>query len=109
MDHIEETDLYVKYFKIIDGKNVLHREAGPAIEWKSGDKEYFINDQLHREDGPAIDYKTLKIWYQQDQIHRIDGPAIIAEKENKYYLKGKEVDVTTDEDFFNFIKFKAFW
>jgi hypothetical protein len=32
----------------------LHRIDGPAIEWKSGHKEWYINGQRHREDGPAV-------------------------------------------------------
>ena len=42
----------------------LHREDGPAIEWKSGTKEWRINGKLHRIDGPAIEYSDgSKIWY----------------------------------------------
>lgn len=35
---------------------ILHREDGPAIEWKNGDKHWFINGNRHREDGAAIEY-----------------------------------------------------
>lgn len=41
------------YFK--DEKcTMLHREDGPAVEWKDGSEEWYINDVLHREDGPAV-------------------------------------------------------
>jgi hypothetical protein len=55
----------------------LHRLDGPAVEWNSGTKEWWINGQLHREDGPAVewDYGT-KEWYINGQYHREDGPAI---------------------------------
>ena len=36
----------------------LHRTDGPAIEWNSGSKEWYINGERHREDGPAIEYLT---------------------------------------------------
>ena len=26
--------------------NELHREDGPAIEWKNGDKNYYLNNKL---------------------------------------------------------------
>lgn len=46
-------------------KNGLaHRVDGPAIEYSSGDKEWWINDQRHREDGPAVIYGDgTKEWF----------------------------------------------
>lgn len=35
---------------------ILHREDGPAVEWKSGTKEWWVNGRLHRINGPAIEY-----------------------------------------------------
>jgi hypothetical protein len=29
--------------------NKLHREDGPAIEWANGDKEWYLTGQRHRE------------------------------------------------------------
>jgi hypothetical protein len=34
----------------------LHREDGPALEWSSGDKSWWINGKRHREDGPSIEW-----------------------------------------------------
>jgi hypothetical protein len=34
----------------------LHREDGPAVEYASGGRLWYINGKLHREDGPAIEY-----------------------------------------------------
>ena len=74
-----------------------HREDGPAIEYVSGDKEWYINGRLHREDGPAIEYANgSKSWYIKGELHREDGPAI--ERINGYkawYIKGNEL--TLDE------------
>lgn len=33
----------------------VHREGGPAIEWKNGDKSWYRHGKLHREGGPAIE------------------------------------------------------
>jgi len=42
----------------------FHREDGPAVEYASGNKEWWINGNLHREDGPAIEYAYgNKEWY----------------------------------------------
>jgi hypothetical protein len=42
----------------------LHRTDGPAVEWKNGHKEWWINGQLHREDGPAVKYGDGRVsWY----------------------------------------------
>ncbi len=41
----------------------LHRINGPAIEYESGDKFYYVDDKIHREDGPAVEYSNGdKIW-----------------------------------------------
>ena len=37
--------------------DILHREGGPAIECKNGEKYYYKYGKTHRIDGPAI------IWY----------------------------------------------
>ena len=42
----------------------LHREDGPAIEYKNGIKEWFQNGIRHRINGPAIEYPNARIaWY----------------------------------------------
>ncbi len=62
--------------------NKLHREDGPAIEWKNGNKHWLLNDRLHRTDGPAIDLVetelecTVKKWSINGKYHREDGPAV---------------------------------
>lgn len=38
-------------WRLPDG--TLHRDYGPAIEWESGDQEWYKHGKLHREDGPA--------------------------------------------------------
>ena len=44
--------------------NILHKEDGPAVEWKHGKKEWWINGKRHREDGPAIIYDNgVMFWY----------------------------------------------
>jgi hypothetical protein len=60
----------------LDGK--LHREDGPAIEWKNGTKEWYRNGRQHREDGPAFESASGKYkgWWINGQRHREDGPAI---------------------------------
>lgn len=45
-------------------KGQCHREDGPAVEFTSGAKAWYLNDELHREDGPAIEYSNgTKEWY----------------------------------------------
>jgi len=49
---------------LIKGTDTLHREDGPAVEWKHGKKEWWINGKRHREDGPAIIYDNgVMLWY----------------------------------------------
>jgi hypothetical protein len=77
---------------------ILHREDGPAIEWKGGRKFWYLNGELHREDGPAIEWANGdKSWYLNGILHREDGPAF--ERVDGYkawYLNGVEY---SKEDF----------
>jgi hypothetical protein len=42
-----------------------------------GGEEWYVNEKLHREDGPAIEERNGdKYWYINGRIHRKDGPAI---------------------------------
>jgi hypothetical protein len=44
--------------------NQYHRTDGPAIEWASGDKEWYVNGKRHRTDGPAIEWSSgTKEWW----------------------------------------------
>jgi hypothetical protein len=43
---------------------VLEREDGPAKEWASGTKKWYLNGEMHREDGPAVEWASgTKCWY----------------------------------------------
>lgn len=45
-------------------KGEFHRENGPAIEWKNGDKEWWFDGRRHRIDGPAIEWPSgMKSWW----------------------------------------------
>lgn len=51
----------------LDGK--LHREDGPAIERKNGDKYWYRNGEAHREDGPAVEYADGdKHWFLNGEV-----------------------------------------
>jgi len=72
---------------------ILHREDGPAIEWSSGSRAWYLNGERHREDGPAVEYADdSKEWYLNGKLHREDGPAIEDPDGYKsWYLNGKEL------------------
>jgi hypothetical protein len=47
------------------------------IEYKNGDKAWFLNGSRHRADGPAVIRSNgITAWWQFGIRHRIDGPAI---------------------------------
>ena len=78
----------------------LHREDGPAVEYANGNKEWCINGMYHREDGPAIDRVAHREWWIQGRRHREDGPAIERTTgRQEWYLKGRRVDVLTQDQF----------
>ncbi len=70
-----------------------HREDGPAVEYASGTKSWWLNDQLHREDGPAVEYTNGdKYWYLNGKYHRVDGPAAeYANGDKVWYLNDKRL------------------
>ncbi len=44
--------------------NQFHCKDGPAIIYKNGSTEWYINGKLHRLDGPAIEFANgKKYWY----------------------------------------------
>jgi len=48
-------------------KGLYHRIDGPAVEYASGAKEWFVNGKHHRIDGPASIFpKTNKYWALND-------------------------------------------
>ena len=68
--------------------NIYHRENGPAIEWKSGSKEWFFNGKHHRINGPAAEhYNGNRIWYFNGNMHRNKGPAFIYINGERAWLK----------------------
>jgi len=72
---------------------ILHREDGPAIEFVSGDKAWFLNGKCHREDGPAIEWADgSKAWYLNGKRHRLDGPAVeYIDGRKEWYVDGKNL------------------
>jgi hypothetical protein len=59
----------------VEGK--LHREDGPAVEYKAGGGEWWLHGVNHREDGPAVVFSDGSwAWYRDGRLHRIDGPAL---------------------------------
>jgi len=79
-----------KYWKLPNGD--LHRGNDlPAVERKSGDKEWYVNGKHHRENNkPAIEYKNgEKFWYVNGKPHRTDGAAFENASGHKlWYLEG---------------------
>ena len=71
----------------------LHREYGPAVEYKNGNKCWYINGKRHRVGGPAIEwnYDGYKAWYINGKLHREYGPAVEYKNGDKcWYINGKE-------------------
>ena len=82
------------------GKDHYHRLDGPAVEWKNGSKEWWIDDKRHRSDGPAIEYVGgTKYWYVDGKLHRIDGPALEYKDGTKeWWINGKNLPTEEVED-----------
>ena len=76
-DTISGEELYLdrasgnkRYYKN-RGMTIRHRLDGPAFEWVSGHKEWYVNGKLHRLDGPAVEWANgYKAWW-------VDGVSIM--------------------------------
>jgi len=109
----------------INGKEVLHRENGPAkVLYMNNNlifEQYYINGLWHREDGPAyIEYYSNKIikyegYYIRNKIHRENGPAYInyypsGEPFNKgYCINGKYFNSSNFEEELQKYKLEQIW
>ena len=77
---------------------ILHREDGPAIEWASGSKAWYLNGKCHREDGPAAEWASGgKEWFLNGKLHREDGPAVEGYDGSKEWFLNNEF--LTEEEF----------
>ena len=73
--------------------NQLHRESGPAVEYKDGEKRWYRNGLLHRIEGPAVEWADgTKLWYQNGLPHRTDGPAVeLSNGGMEWWIDGEEL------------------
>ena len=77
---------------------IRHRLDGPAVEYSSGCKAWYVDGKRHRLDGPAIEWPDgYKSWWVDRKRHRLDGPAIeYASGGKRWFVNGKEL---TEEQF----------
>jgi len=70
-----------------DNHGLLHKEDGPAMIFKDGSNCYLIHGEFHRLDGPACEYSNgYKEWY----------------------LNGKQIPVSSQEEFERYLKLLVF-
>jgi len=68
---------------------ILHRENGPAVEFKDGTKLYFINNKYHRENGPALEYSSGYGHYYLNDVNYDDKKFKKMTPEEKRALRPK--------------------
>ena len=60
--------------------------------------------------GELDESNGVKCWYLNGDLHREDGPAIEAANGTKYwYINGKPLSFTTQKQFEQLMRLKAFW
>ena len=123
LDKVGNIDGEIYYYKA--GTKILHREDGPAIEFSSGSKFWYLNGNKHREDGPAIERPDgTKLWYlngsevseedvmSTDKDYQVGGDhyakqpiqpwdymeACMSEEEFKGYLRGNVIKYVSRYD-----------
>ncbi len=83
---IKEENASTRYY---DKNYNLHRDEGPAIIYKNGNRQWYRWGVMHRVGAPATIYKDLHAWYHLGKLHRDDGPAFITSNRLEYYQLGK--------------------
>ena len=57
------------YVEWLNEKCDLHRTDGPAAEYASGDRFWYVNGKYHRTDGPAIEYANgYQEWWENGKL-----------------------------------------
>ena len=69
---------------------VLHREDGPAIEYRNGTTKWYLNGKRHREDGPAAQYTHfISQAMQGSNLWFLDDIQYTEEEFNEWLAKKK--------------------
>jgi hypothetical protein len=76
----------------VDAQYNYHRTDGPAVEYSSGEKHWYVNGKRHRTDGPAIEYSNgNKEWWvsgfqltEEDFNLRHNRPIHLPKVKSKY-------------------------
>ena len=97
-------DLSTASYYLLDGE--LHREDGPAVLSKNGDRYWYSRNRLHREGGPAVEFANGdKCWYYYEQKHRMDGPALeLADGHKEWWIDGKRILCNSQREFERFVR-----
>jgi hypothetical protein len=70
----------------------IHREFGPAVVFKNGEKKWYQNGKLHRLGQPAhIKPDGSSFWFIEGSLHRDNGPAVENPNKTEYWLDGFEI------------------
>lgn len=88
---------YIRTFKKVDGKELLHDFNGnAAYRYKSCDGRdkdhhcHFINGIVHRDnDEPAMHNPYLKSWVVNGKEHREGKPSLISKEVKEYRVNGR--------------------
>lgn len=77
--------IITKFEKIWKLNGNKHRKIKPAVDYFSGNKEWFTNGLINREDDlPAIEYTIGdKEWWSHGSRHRDNGAAITSDESNE--------------------------
>ena len=77
---------------------------------KHGSIFYTLDGKYHRDGAPAFECVQFKAWYQHGKEHREDGAAVEYASGIKYwYLHGKLLTCSTQEEFEQLMRLRAFW
>lgn len=74
-----------------------------------GDIIWLVNGKYHREEGPALIRKNgNKYWYKYGKLHRLDGPAADLSKRGykEYYINGD--NIASEEKYWKLVKLLHF-
>ena len=82
-----------------------------VLEYEDGDCYWYIGNDNHRESGPCVTRLNGSWeWKWYGKPHRADGPAVRHSNGDCFWIyEGELIDCTTQEQFEQYLKLKAFW
>jgi hypothetical protein len=73
--------------------DLIHNQNGHAVEYKNGNKQWYLNNELHRINGPAnlVNLDEERVLDEENNNDTLETVLDISYELEMYYINGKEI------------------